>query len=364
MTAHETDHDAASITLHDRVHGCLLGGAIGDALGWPVEFDALDVIRTRFGDDGITELVVDPRTGTASVTDDTQMTLFTAEALVTARRRSAGPVLEGVHDDLRASYRRWLSTQLLARGTAAAGALHGDDGWLVHVAALHARRAPGATCLSAIRSPDFATHDRARNDSKGCGGVMRVAPCGLLASVPVTEAWRLGCTAAALTHGHPTGWIAAGAFAVIVRMLLDGATVGEAVRVARGFVAEAREEEPLAQETLDALDGAVAFAAREAAPTAASIAALGEGWIAEEALGIGVACALVGERTGDVAGALRLAVNHAGDSDSTGSVAGQLLGARLGVRALPVRWREGVELGEVIGRIADEIVAASTPIQR
>jgi ADP-ribosylglycohydrolase len=66
--------------------GCLLGGAIGDALGWPVEFLKLNEIKKKYGEDGITDLVAGIN-GKAEITDDTQMTLFTAEGLLRAENR-------------------------------------------------------------------------------------------------------------------------------------------------------------------------------------------------------------------------------------------------------------------------------------
>ncbi|GAA5133996.1 ADP-ribosylglycohydrolase family protein [Pseudonocardia adelaidensis] len=65
-----------------RARGCLLAGAVGDALGAPVEFDAYAGIRSRFGPAGVTDLVPSPYGAPGLVTDDTQMTLFTAEALL------------------------------------------------------------------------------------------------------------------------------------------------------------------------------------------------------------------------------------------------------------------------------------------
>ncbi|MDN5294046.1 MAG: hypothetical protein PWQ91_615 [Eubacteriales bacterium] len=54
----------------DHFRGSLLGGAIGDTLGWPVEFLRLDEIKRRYGEEGITDLVVG-RSGKAEITDDT-----------------------------------------------------------------------------------------------------------------------------------------------------------------------------------------------------------------------------------------------------------------------------------------------------
>jgi ADP-ribosylglycohydrolase len=155
-----------------RVAGCLLGGALGDALGAPVEFDSLQEITERYGEAGLTGLV--PYRGRLGlVTDDTQMTLFTAEGLIAAALSGArSPERIGLH--LYRSYRRWLATQELSRPPYTA------QTWLERQAWLYDRRAPGHACLSGLAGPAMGTLEAPANPgSKGCGTVMRSAPFGL-----------------------------------------------------------------------------------------------------------------------------------------------------------------------------------------
>ena len=77
--------------------------------------------------------------------------------------------------------------------------------------------------MSALRSGGLGTPENAINDSKGCGGVMRVAPLGLLPDhLVASQAFQLGARAAAITHTHPTGYVAAGVLAATVRELMAG----------------------------------------------------------------------------------------------------------------------------------------------
>ncbi|WP_137123966.1 ADP-ribosylglycohydrolase family protein [Roseomonas sp. HF4] len=333
--------------LRDRVRGCLLGGAVGDALGAPVEFLRLHEIRARFGPDGIRDFA--PAYGrVGAITDDTQMTLFTAEGLLLAWRRGA---LRGIcHPPsmMHAAYLDWLRTQGEAPAFAAPGI-----GGLARLPEMNSRRAPGNTCLSALLA---ATRlgEPARNDSKGCGGVMRVAPCGLFPTHPGTpeEAFRLGCEAAALTHGHVSGILPAGHFAATIAGLRAGVPLGPALAAADAVLA-GREG---AAETEAALAAARALAAR-GRPSAEALETLGGGWVAEEALAIAVACALVAE---DFADGVRLAANHSGDSDSTAAMVGNLLGALWGEAAIPAAWLEVLELRAEIGALADALAGAAT----
>jgi ADP-ribosyl-[dinitrogen reductase] hydrolase len=339
------------IDLTARIRGCLLGGAVGDALGAAVEFDSIDRIRERFGPDGIADFA--PAYGrVGAITDDTQMTLFTAEGLLRAYTRAVSKGISHAPGVVDHAYARWLATQ----GERSRRWLRedGPDGWLIGVAAVHERRAPGNTCLSAMRGGRPGSVDEPLNDSKGCGGVMRVAPAGLMGRAYGADVFELGRDLAALTHGHPSGYLAAGAMAGIVALLLRGVPLGEALdQLETQLAAYANHEE-----TLATLRAARALAASDTEPGPAAIATLGEGWVAEEALAIAVYCALVAR---DFAHGVRLAVNHSGDSDSTGAITGNLLGVMLADGAIPRAWLDALELREEIEQIASDWIACFGP---
>ena len=336
--------------IRRRWRGCLLGGAVGDALGAPVEFMSLAEIRERFGSAGVVDFTTAfDRQG--AITDDTQMALFTAEGLLRAHVKAAMDGSANVGAIVAHAYARWLATQ---GEPAPLVDTTGDQGVLASLAALRARRVPGHTCIEALAAMPLLGA-KARNDSKGCGGVMRVAPVGLYcARAPATidsraarRAFELGCELAALTHGHPTGQTAAGAFAAIVALVAREWEVDEAIDEVLPLVAR----RPLGGETRDAIGRAVALA-KQGPPTTERLATLGEGWIAEQALAIALYAALAAP---DYTSGVLLAVNHDGDSDSTGSIAGNLLGALHGVDNVPRKWLSGLELGSEIAAIADDL---------
>ena len=336
--------------IRRRWRGCLLGGAVGDALGAPVEFMTLAEIRGRFGPAGIVDYTTAfERPG--SITDDTQMTLFTAEGLLRAHIKQS---LEGnvnVAEVVSHAYQRWLTTQGTTTGLVDPA---GDQGWLIEQRELHAKRVPGHTCLAALGAMP-ALGARARNDSKGCGGAMRVAPVGLFcAREPGTSdaraarrAFELGSELAALTHGHPTGQVAAGAFAALIALLAREWELDEAIDEAMPLIVR----RPLGSETQRAIEKAVALA-RASGPDADRIRELGEGWNAEEALAIALYASLASP---DFTSGVLIAVNHDGDSDSTGAMAGNLLGAWHGIDNVPRKWLSNVELGSEIAAMADDL---------
>lgn len=340
-----------------RVRGCLLGGAIGDALGNPVEFLSLAGIRRAHGEQGVQGPAADEDGVVGRVTDDTQMTLFTAEGLIRAHSRAVSRGIGGAETAIiKHAYLRWLDTQ----NHAAPPARGGDDlvrtGWLREQPWLYARRAPGNACLTGLAAgytPDpsgpLGEPGPVNTDSKGCGTVMRSAPFGLTGG-GAAGSFALAARCARITHGHPTGAYAAGALAAIVAHLMRGDSLAGSVLRAMDLLAR----HPGHEETTVALRAAVDLAA-QGEPSAEKVESLGAGWVAEEALAIAVYCALVLPEAGQVGEALLLAVNHSGDSDSTGAVCGNLLGARHGDACLPPSWLVLTEGRAVIAEVADDL---------
>ena len=352
MPSIEAIRSRADPALRNRFRACLLAGATGDALGATVEFMSKPAIHARFGPEGIRDFA-EAYGRTGAITDDTQMTLFTAEGLMRAWVRWNSKGICHVPGVIAHAYLRWLKTQSISHP------LHKDrlDGWLIGILPLHATRAPGRTCLSALGEMQ-SFGDPAKNQSKGCGGVMRVAPVGLFVAGGTQlgakgnnnqSAFELGCQAAAITHGHPTGQLASGLFAEIIAQLLQDTPLPEAIAYGMDMLRQYPDHEETERIVRLACELATT------APDPATLPeALGEGWIAEEALALSLYAALVAP---DLESGVILAVNHGGDSDSTGSIAGNLLGAMYGLDAIPLRWLADLELREVIEEVADDLAS-------
>ena len=327
----------------DHCVGCLLGGAVGDALGAPIEFMGLREIRSNFGSKGVTTFVAG-RNPAGSITDDTQMTMFTAEGLLRAACRANKRGICAPVPVIHHAYIRWLNTQ----GERSASKRQADscDGWLISVPELHARRAPGNTCLSALIGGEMGTIERPINNSKGCGGVMRVAPAGMMWFG--SDPFRCGCQIAAITHGHPSGYLAAGCLAMIIAELLKGTSLEEATLNTMTVL----KSWPHHAECLEAIELALSLSKR-GSPSAEEIEQIGGGWIAEEAIAISIYCAMTTD--GDFARAVCLAVNHSGDSDSTGAITGNIVGAMLGRQAIDEAWLSSLELRHQIEDLAKDL---------
>lgn len=303
----------------------MFGLAIGDALGATVEFMSLHEIKALHGKQGLTAPV-----GPLRYTDDTQMSLATAVGCLRAWLRFQGKGICHPPSIIYLSYLAWLKTQ--------------NDP--------EKRRAPGNTCLSALGSGKKGTIKEPINNSKGCGGVMRTAPIGLafLASDP-QGAFQMGAESAALTHGHPSGYLTAGFLSEMIAHIRGGSSLDEAID--RSIEQLVRFEGHA--ETLAKVEQARRLAASNT-EVEQSIAELGAGWVGEEALAIAIFCAL--RFPDDWRAGTLAAVNHSGDSDSTGSICGAILGTRLGLHAIPAEWVCTVENAAEIMKLADDMYLA------
>ena len=294
---------------------CLFGLAVGDALGAPVEFLSRMEIEERYGSAGIQKF--EPWGGhpAGSYTDDTQMSLATARGIVRAVRTGGEPAAL-VHEE----YEIWLATQ--------------DDP--------DEARAPGATCVAVLSDGVRGTLAEAINESKGCGGAMRTAPVGIV-YLP-GDAFRVGAELAAITHGHPSGYLPGGFIAETIAHLRLGKTLARSISSALRVL----QTWPRCGETADRIGLARTLLAGGVSP-ARALPALGQGWTGDEAIGLAVYCALkaaerlsvkatAAQKTAAFRRGVLMAVNITGDSDSTGSITGALLGTALGFEAIPKEW--------------------------
>lgn len=336
--------------LLDRYRGCLIGGAAGDALGYPVEFMSLLEIGRRYGESGITSYEL--RNGIAEISDDTQMTLFTATGILLGTTRACMCGISAKPwDYVRYSYKDWYRTQ--TEGYPLDGYHYS---WLDDVPELFTRRAPGNTCLSALSSDTEGTVEKPINNSKGCGGVMRVAPVGLYfgRKYDIDTADLVGREVAALTHGHPLGYIPASALTHIITLIVHhDCRIDEAVAAMRMAIRNQGYDSEAISFFLSIIEKAVDLAYDRKIGDRKAISIIGGGWVAEEALAIAVFCSL--RYADDFSKAIAAAVNHDGDSDSTGSITGNIVGAYLGLEGISDEWIRNLELNDIILEIADDL---------
>lgn len=325
--------------LLDRFKGCILGGAVGDALGYPIEFMSEDEIFFTYGENGITEYNLN--NGVTEISDDTQMTLFTIDGLLL----SDGDEIES----LRKCYIDWANTQM--------GEINiGIEGYsnLMNIKELFSSRDPGRTCLMSIWNGANGTLENQINNSKGCGGIMRTAPIGLyFKNKSLKETVLLAAKASALTHSHELAYLSSAMFSVIIacivhyNMNIEGTIIKSIEVVKECFV-----DKEYIYELIEIVEKALNLS-KENIEDLEAIHILGEGWVAEETLAIAIYCSL--KYSNNFEKGIIASVNHNGDSDSTGAVTGNILGAYLGIDRISNNFLKNLEIRNVIEDMADKL---------
>ncbi len=325
----------------DIIMGCLFGGAAGDALGYPVEFDTYEQIQHQYGNTGIK---FENFTGKPLISDDTQMTLFTASGLI-----DKSNYLENIW----LNYQDWLETQFKPNKE---NMSHEPVSLLINnYPEIFASREPGGTCLRALMRGIRGTLEKPINDSKGCGGVMRVAPIGLLDDgFSDQQIIHLAAQSAALTHGHSLSTIASAFMADLIHQNVAGEKrLRQAIQNTRILIQETFCDYSEIFTFMEMLDSTLGFIDNDEEDLT-NLKMIGEGWVAEETLMIAIYATLKYEN--DPEKAIEVAVNHRGDSDSTGALTGQIIGAFHGIQCLPQNFISKLELKDAIVEIGNRLV--------
>ncbi|MBQ8887388.1 MAG: ADP-ribosylglycohydrolase family protein [Candidatus Gastranaerophilales bacterium] len=323
-----------------QIKGCLLGGAVGDALGAKIEAYTYDRIKEKYGESGLHYI---PKTsGVYQVTDDTQMSLFTIEALLKSYLRNHNLETEPSYSIIYDSYLDWYSTQ-----TKSPECAYSESGLLGNPAMYH-QRGPGYTCMTALKEGSPGTIENPVNNSYGNGGIMRSAPIGLLYKDPEL-AFTVAAKSTALTHGHPDAYLAAGCFAAIISNIMSGNDLETAINVSKTILKQHDSHEYV----LENIDKALELSKEDNDPVETIEKQFGKGANAAETLGIALYSVL--RHPDNYKKTIITAVNHSGDSDTTGAVAGNICGAYIGINKMPRSWIENIEHSSLLDKYAKDI---------
>lgn len=360
--------------IADAIRGSLIAGASGDALGYEVEFMSRHAILSHYGEQGITKFALD-RNGKALISDDTQMTLFTANGLLMGLTRGDMHGIGGHPEDyVDGAYLDWYYTQTGNKRTMLVDDWHPT--WLRDLPEMHHLRAPGNTCMSACES--MYRGEKVQNNSNGCGGIMRVAPMALLDagyaarnenSYSLEKLAKAGGEIARCTHRHPLGFLPASLLTILLYKLIPrspnqvqeeiSSIVADTANIL-DYIYKGKYESD--KRYLKELTDKAVHLAHTDMSDADAIRQLGEGWVAEETWAIALYCAI--RHINSVEDAIIASVNHDGDSDSTGSVCGNIMGAIYGYQHIKEhnifcpkgkKLEDTLELSEIILTLADDL---------
>ena len=352
----------------ERIYGCMVGGAVGDALGYAVEFEKWPYIERKYGPKGITRFELGPE-GKALISDDTQMSLFTANGILIGMTRGYTRGIMARPDTYCAhTYLDWLVTQ----DSLPSDCKMHHASWLNHVPRLHARRSPGNTCLSALIS--VARKEPVVNNSCGCGGVMRTAPIALIcaqhsyADGNLLKSDLVAAEAARITHKHPLGFIPSAILNHMLMLMMHSPEdrqplpeyfAQEALKAVPDIISEEDGDKSYQElwhqhlaKQRELIIKAIDLAHTDI-PDHTAIEQIGGGWTGHEALAIAIYSAV--KHSDSFEDAIISSVNHSGDSDSTGAICGNIMGSLLGRSAIPDHYTRDLELLDVIEEMSEDI---------
>ena len=336
----------------NRFVGSLVGGAIGNAMGYPVKFLDEHQIITTYG-------IVNSFVEQPLISDDTQLTMYTATGLLTAYTVATIRGSSNIFDSscVFDSYINWYEHQEGIK-------VKTPHSFLINYPEINQKRSRGYTSLAALRDAYnnmsvWGKRERALNKSMSSSAVMRVAPVGLFCSrfdfVKVEQVAALAEKVGAITHGHAMSHMSCAYLATLIFHLSNGMEMEEAIKETNSTVFYLYRHEKEIKEFEKILQKAIKLA-KSRKKDIECIRQLGQGWIAEEALAIALYCSI--KYKNSFLDAMIASINHSGDSDTTGTICGYIVGAYLGDLVVLRQFPEGrkVECFNLICEIANDLI--------
>ena len=334
-----------------RLQGCVLGMAVGDAMGAGVDNKTLEDICADYGPDGL--LGYDLANGFAEVSSYTQVAAFAMNGLLVAMTR--GQLRMPFVPYISMGLKEWARSQYFPREER-------RNCWLAREPHMRRRRIMDARTLDAFTRDMLGTPEKPRNSANGPGTLPAAAVVGMMFAperMDVGEVGTLGAQTVALTHGDPLAFLSGAALAYMVAGILQDpeSSLKEHFCNAADAVAGQFASFPEAALLSKKLKNAVAMAQdpdRDATETMEALECISAAQVLCGAVYACLSC------DGDFDRAMILAINHSGKSAAVGAVTGALLGAHLGVEALPEFYLESLDAGAVLRELSYDF-ASSTP---
>ena len=328
--------------------GCLLGLAVGDAMGSSIDKKSWEEICESYGPNGL--LGYDMQSDYAEVTSYTQLAAFVANGFLLNAARGMG---DAYLRYITLALREWAKSQRFL-GTAEKTAC-----WLAQVPMMRRRVSMDTRMLDTLSREVLGTPEKPANSSEGPGGITAAVPVGLFYEPDRMEAHQvgqLGAAAVAMIHGAPEAFLSGAVVAYTIAGILQEPSLPlpkqfrQAIEAVRGQYAQQHAEAMAALEAL--LDKAFQLASDPEITPLVAMTILGCTTAAECLAGAMYACTV---HMGNFDEALITAVNHSGRSGAVGALTGAIMGARMGAEELPEFYLESLEAGDVLRELAEDM---------
>lgn len=330
--------------------GCLLGLAIGDAMGNTVEDKSWDEIQTEYGPEGLLGFDLKEEEF-APVTSHTQVAAFLCNGLLLALTRGRGEYMRWS----KLALKEWVRSQQFSRES--------ETGYcfLGKLPQFRRRNCRDIRMLDNHRMEFYGSMTQRKNMNNTPGPITAGVAAGMLfqpGRISPEGVGELAGELIALTHGHPETFLSGVVLSYLIAGVLGGADLLQSLNQAIGVTERQYAERFSQMEKLTMkLRLAVDLSHNKALSPLQAMEQIGCEDTAECLAGAVYAC-LVNPR--DFDGAIITAVNHSGTSAAVGAIAGAIMGALLGEDALPEFYLESLECTDVLGVLAQDM-AAGTP---
>ena len=330
--------------------GCLLGLAVGDAMGYTVDGKTWEDICRNYGPNGL--LGYDLVNGCAEVSSYTQIAAYIANGLLLGTTRGKQ---ENYPKYMNLAVKEWARRQNLPRDP------QKNSCWVSGIPQLRRRHCRDSRMLDALRAEVLGTPEAPINKTETPGSLTAAAMVGLAYDPKYMQPRSvgvLGARAVAMTHGDPETFLSGTVLAYLIAGLLQEPEGSLTVHFAHAVeVMEHQYADQFGQAAVlaDRL-GNVLHSIDPDADHRQKMEDLHCYSAAECLAGAMYACSVCGD---DFDTAMIIAVNHSGRSAAVGALTGAILGAKLGVEALPEFYLESLDVVGVLEVLARDLAQGS-----
>ena len=326
--------------------GCLLGMAVGDAMGYTIDEKTWEEICENYGPNGL--LGYDLQEEFAQVTSYTQVAAYVANGLLLGVTRGKQDYVPFVALALR----EWGKRQHFPRDPEKTFC------WVAQLPALRRRHCRDARMLDAMRFETLGTLEKPINKAVSPGGLTAAAMVGLFFDPKRMEPAQVGTLAAqsvALTHGDPEAFLSGAVLAYSIAGIIhepERPLPEQFLRAAEAVEIQFSQQFPQAEAVTALVKKALALAEDMELTPLAAMTLLGCTSAAECLAGAIYASAA---HVLNFDEAMIAAVNHSGRSAAVGAITGAILGAKLGAEALPEFYLESLDCKDALAQLAEDM---------
>lgn len=333
----------------DAYRGCLLGLAVGDAMGMPVDDMTWEQIQENYGPHGL--LGYDMRSDYAEITSYTQVAAFICNALLLSVSRGKG---DKKLEYVKLGLKEWTRSQQFARDP------ENSYCWVAKLPAFRRRHCRDARMLDTLRLAAMGFPEKS-NKYNTPGSLTAAVSVGMFYNsqrLTPPQIGELAVQIVSLTHGDPTAFLSAAVLSYAVtgilmepKLPLETQFLSAISAVERQF----RGKYPEAAQVAATLKAAVRRA-EAAEPMSQTMESL-QCYSAMNCLAGAIYASLANQNDFDTA--MITAVNHSGYSSAVGAVTGAILGAKMGYSALPDFYVESLEPINALCQLAEDMFSGT-----